>query len=100
MVRACLICAEIWTHNIQVTLELGGKSPVLVFEDADLNNAASQCAQSIVANSGQICAAHSRVYVQKSVAIEFSKKYVAAINSMTKAGDPLAPETTQGPQAE
>ena len=54
-----------------VTLELGGKSPLLIFEDADLHKAAAAAAHSILVVSGQACMASSRVYVQQSKVDEF-----------------------------
>jgi acyl-CoA reductase-like NAD-dependent aldehyde dehydrogenase len=51
----------------RVTLELGGKSPVIVFADADLDKATDYAAQTIFGNAGQVCAAGSRLYVHKSV---------------------------------
>lgn len=55
----------------RVTLELGGKSPALVFKDADLDNAIMHCGQSFLVNSGQICYAASRVFVHESIAPAF-----------------------------
>ncbi|CAG9990386.1 unnamed protein product [Clonostachys byssicola] len=55
----------------RVTLELGGKSPAIVFDDADLDQAVSAISQGFLLNSGQVCAAASRVYVHKSVVSEF-----------------------------
>ncbi|KAF7189644.1 Aldehyde dehydrogenase [Pseudocercospora fuligena] len=83
----------------KVVLELGGKSPVLVFEDADVEKAAVETAQSLILNSGQICMAGSRIYVQGSVAEKFKSIFVKAFSSARK-GDPLDPETQQGPQAD
>lgn len=83
----------------KVILELGGKSPAVVFEDANLEKAAAQTSFSIQINSGQICMAISRIYVQKSVALKFIetfRKQLAAV----KVGDPTDKETTHGPQAD
>ncbi|KAL3429097.1 aldehyde dehydrogenase domain-containing protein, partial [Aspergillus tetrazonus] len=83
------------------TLELGGKSPLLVFEDADLEKAAKAAAFSIVSNSGQVCMASSRVYVQESIVTDFTKLYVEAIQQLSgQAGNPLEKETGFGPQAD
>ncbi|BCS30146.1 uncharacterized protein APUU_80449A [Aspergillus puulaauensis] len=83
------------------TLELGGKSPLIVFEDADLQKAAKVAAFSIVFNSGQVCMASSRVYVQKSVEDEFTKLYAQAIQELAaQAGNPLEATTGFGPQAD
>lgn len=78
-----------------------GKSPLIVFEDADLQKAAKAAAFSIVFNSGQVCMASSRVYVQKSVADEFTKLYIQAIQTVAgQAGNPLVATTGFGPQAD
>ena len=83
------------------SLELGGKSPLLVFEDADLEKAANAAAASIIFNSGQVCMASSRVYVHEDVASRFIALYKDAIVRITgKVGDPLDPETTYGPVAD
>ncbi|CAI1643366.1 hypothetical protein SEUBUCD646_0M03060 [Saccharomyces eubayanus] len=58
-----------------VTLECGGKSPALVFEDADLDKAVDWIAAGIFYNSGQVCTANSRVYVQSSIYDKFVKKF-------------------------
>lgn len=82
-----------------VILELGGKSPAIVFDDADLEQAAAETEHSIQWNSGQVCMANSRIYVQESVApqfIEAFKKNFAGV----KAGDPTAATTNHGPQAD
>ncbi|KAH6972074.1 aldehyde dehydrogenase domain-containing protein [Ilyonectria sp. MPI-CAGE-AT-0026] len=82
-----------------VVLELGGKSPAVVFGDADLECAAKATAYSIQWNSGQVCMANSRVYVHVSVADRFLGLFKEAFKSV-KLGDPLSPETTHGPQAD
>jgi aldehyde dehydrogenase (NAD+) len=87
------------TNLKKVVLELGGKSPALVFEDANLDKAVAQTQFSIQSNSGQVCMANSRIYVQKSIAprfIEAFKKQFAA----ARAGDPLDKNTNHGPQAD
>jgi aldehyde dehydrogenase (NAD+) len=56
-----------------VTLELGGKSPAIVFNDADLSNALAMNSQGFLFNTGQICAAYSRTLVQEKIAPEFLK---------------------------
>lgn len=82
----------------RVTLELGGKSPAVVFEDCDLNNAVAWCANAITLNSGQACFAASRVYVQEGVYDKFLQAYKAALEERAKgAGDPDDLKTTFGP---
>lgn len=83
------------------TLELGGKSPLIVFEDADLVKAAKAAAHSITINSGQVCMASSRVYVQKSVAEAFTTLYKKALEDISGSmGDPLDLKTMYGPVAD
>jgi len=84
----------------KVILELGGKSPAVVFDDADIEKAAAELAFSISFVGGQACIASSRVYVQESVADRFKKLYVEAMKGVNKAGNPLDASTTHGPQAD
>lgn len=85
----------------KVTLELGGKSPALVFEDADLPNAVTHCCDGFLRNSGQICFASSRVLVHTSIAIEFMKAIqVAFEDAALRMGDPRLPTTDFGPLAD
>ena len=81
----------------QCLMELGGKSPAIVFEDADLESAAAQTQFSIQFNSGQICTANSRVYVHESVADKFIDAFRGKFEAQT-IGDPLDPTTSHGPQ--
>jgi len=83
-----------------VTLELGGKSPLLIFEDADLAKAVPAAAFSIVANSGQACIASSRVYVHEKIAPQFIESMKGAMAQIGKSADPLAEGTLRGPQAD
>ena len=69
-------------HLKPVLLELGGKAPAIVWEDADLDNAATQCALGAFLNSGQICMSTERILVHKNVRAEFEKKLVGAIDAM------------------
>ncbi|CAG8214274.1 unnamed protein product [Penicillium olsonii] len=83
------------------TLELGGKSPLVVLEDSDLEKAAQAAAFSIMFNSGQICMASTRVYVQRPVADQFLTLYKEKILQVRgRVGDPLDPQTTSGPVAD
>jgi aldehyde dehydrogenase (NAD+) len=82
----------------RVTLELGGKSPAVVFDDADLENAITWCVNAITANTGQVCFAASRVYVQEGIYDKFVEGYKAAMEQRaTLAGDPDAEGTILGP---
>ena len=83
----------------RVTLELGGKSAAVVFEDADLPAATMALSQGITMNAGQVCVASSRVYVQDSIAdrlIEGIKEKFEKIASNI-GGDPQDPTTSFGP---
>lgn len=82
-------------HITRVSLELGGKSPCIVFADADITYAASRIPYSVFANAGQDCCARTRVFVQRSVLDEFSARFVDATQRM-RVGDPMAPETEIG----
>ena len=79
-----------------VTLELGGKSPFVVFPDADVEQAAETVAGSITYNTGQSCDACSRAIVHEDVRDEFVEHLVDEVESHT-IGDPLSEETTFGP---
>ena len=83
----------------QVWLETGGKSPNLVFADADLDQAAQMAAFGILFNSGEVCSANSRLLVHRSVQEEFTEKLIAA-TSTWPMGDPLDPATRMGPLVE
>jgi acyl-CoA reductase-like NAD-dependent aldehyde dehydrogenase len=74
-------------HLKPVLLELGGKAPAIVWEDADLDNAAVQCALGAFLNSGQICMSTERIIVHKNIRAEFEKKLVAAIDNIFGAQD-------------
>jgi len=81
-----------------ITLETGGKSPLLVFDDADLEQAAKWAHIGIMSNMGQICTATSRVLVQDSVYDKFVEQFKEVVKSTSKVGDPFADDTFQGPQ--
>lgn len=80
----------------RTTLELGGKSPNIVFADADLERAAAGAAMAVFANSGQNCIAGSRLYVQREIYDEFTER-VADIGRSLALGDPLDSSTDLGP---
>lgn len=86
------------SHITPTTLELGGKSPFVVFPDADIDQAVEQASMGIFYNQGQSCDACSRVIVHESIADEFVDKFVEAANAY-EPGDPLVEETTFGPLA-
>ena len=84
-----------------VSLELGGKSPSILFDDCDIDNAVQHNSESFLRNSGQICFAASRVLVQESIAGDFIKALKSAFeNAAQKMGDPSAAETLYGPLAD
>lgn len=80
---------------IPVSLELGGKSANIVFEDADLDEAVAGSIDAIYRNQGEICLAGSRVLVQESVYDQFLEKFVAAVKKI-RVGDPLDENTDMG----
>jgi betaine-aldehyde dehydrogenase len=79
----------------QVTLELGGKSPLIVFEDARLDNAVAGALLGNFYSAGEVCSNATRVFVHKSVHAEFIERLCARINAM-RVGDPLDPATQVG----
>ncbi|TKA76405.1 Aldehyde dehydrogenase [Friedmanniomyces simplex] len=80
----------------KVTLELGGKSPNIVFEDADIDNAISWVNFGIFFNSGQCCCAGSRIYVQEGIYDKFVQRFKErALKNVVS--DPFARDTFQGP---
>ncbi|KAH8674934.1 aldehyde dehydrogenase domain-containing protein [Ilyonectria robusta] len=81
-----------------ITLECGGKSPSIVFEDADLDQAAKWCHSGIMYNQGQVCTSTSRIYVHEAVYEDFLKRFVEITKENAKVGDPFSSETWQGPQ--
>ncbi|KAI9733079.1 MAG: mitochondrial aldehyde dehydrogenase [Cirrosporium novae-zelandiae] len=81
-----------------ITLETGGKSPLLVFEDCDLDQAAKWAHVGIMSNQGQICTATSRILVQESIYDAFVEKFKEVVKNISKVGDPFKDDTFQGPQ--
>ena len=82
----------------RVTMELGGKSPNIVFDDADLDNAVKGAVSGILAATGQTCIAGSRLLVQELIHEPFVEKLVAFART-AKMGDPMSPDTQVGPIA-
>jgi acyl-CoA reductase-like NAD-dependent aldehyde dehydrogenase len=80
----------------RVTLELGGKSANVIFDDADLEQAAAAAPYAVFDNAGQDCCARSRIFVQRSVYDRFLELLVAATQGV-KVGDPRREETEMGP---
>jgi aldehyde dehydrogenase (NAD+) len=83
----------------RVTLELGGKSPNIVFDDADLDAAVAGSHFGLYFNQGQCCCAGSRLFVHERIHDKFVDQIVA-MNKSRRLGDPLDPDTEQGPQVD
>jgi 4-(gamma-glutamylamino)butanal dehydrogenase len=83
----------------QVWLECGGKSPVVVFDDADLDGAAELAAFGFCANAGQVCSATTRLILHDSVAEDFLARLTQAVAAWAP-GDPLDPATRLGPMVD
>lgn len=93
--------AAIRSNLKRCTLELGGKSAVLIFDDADIENALVHCSQSFLANSGQACVAGSRALVQESIAPKFIEALKTRYEGLSHAmGDTMDPSTFLGPVAD
>jgi (Z)-2-((N-methylformamido)methylene)-5-hydroxybutyrolactone dehydrogenase len=90
---------ELAARNLKtVTLELGGKSPNIIFEDADLDRALNGVFSGIFAASGQSCQAGSRLLLQRSIHDQFVDRLIKAVAEI-KLGDPALPDTQMGPIA-
>ncbi|MER9926674.1 betaine-aldehyde dehydrogenase [Mesorhizobium sp. M0048] len=79
-----------------VTMELGGKSPLIVFDDADLENSVSGAIVGNFFSSGQVCSNGTRVFVQKRIKTAFLERLSSRLAS-TKIGDPMDPQVNFGP---
>jgi len=95
-----LIQAAAAKSNLKnVILELGGKSPAIVFDDTDIDNAAFETQNSIQWNSGQVCMANSRIYVQDTIVDKFVEAFKTKFAAVS-VGNPLDAATNHGPQAD
>ena len=83
----------------RLTFKLGGKSPNVVFADADLDAAAAGAHFGLYFNQGQCCCAGSRLFVEEKIYDKFVER-LSAMNEKRKLGNPLDPETEQGPQVD
>jgi betaine-aldehyde dehydrogenase len=90
-----LVMANAASTLKNVTLELGGKSPLIVFEDADLDNAVSAALMANFYTQGEICSNGTRVFVHEDVHHEFVDKLVTRTAKM-RIGDPMDPDTHVG----
>jgi betaine-aldehyde dehydrogenase len=79
-----------------VTMELGGKSPLIIFDDADIDNAVSAAMLGNFYTQGEVCTNGTRVFVQKSVYPTFIEKLLKRTRQNIIAGDPMVPETNFG----
>jgi succinate-semialdehyde dehydrogenase/glutarate-semialdehyde dehydrogenase len=82
----------------RISLELGGQSPFIVCDDADLEKAAAACAQRAFSNMGQICISVNRVYVDEKAADEFTSRLVQRTKQL-KIGDGMEPSVDLGPMS-
>lgn len=80
-----------------ITLETGGKSPLLVFKDADIDQAAKWGHVGIYSNQGQVCTSTSRILVQEEVYAEYVERFKQVVKE-NKVGNPFDSDTFQGPQ--
>lgn len=81
-----------------ITLETGGKSPLIVFDDADIDQAAKWAHVGIFSNQGQICTATSRLFVQEGIYDAFVKRFKEVIKETSILGNQFEESTFQGPQ--
>jgi aldehyde dehydrogenase (NAD+) len=81
----------------RISLELGGKSPNIIFADSDIDDAVEGAHLGLFVNQGQSCCAGSRVFVEQTIYDEFVEKSIARARKR-RVGDPLDPLTDQGPQ--
>ncbi|XP_044260875.1 cytosolic 10-formyltetrahydrofolate dehydrogenase isoform X2 [Tribolium madens] len=88
-------CAE--SNLKKVSLELGGKSPLVIFADCDLDKAVRLGMQSVFFNKGENCIAAGRLFVEESIHDEFIRRVVSETKKIT-IGDPLNKSTSHGPQ--
>jgi len=82
----------------RVSLELGGKSPNIIFADADLDKAVAAAVAGFCSMSGQLCIAGSRIFIQEQIYDEMVER-LAAFTANFKLGDPFDPSTNMGPVA-
>ena len=80
----------------EVTMELGGKSPLIIFNDADIDNAVSAAMLGNFYTQGEICTNGTRVFVQKEIYPQFIEKLVKRTNENIVCGDPMDPATNFG----
>jgi vanillin dehydrogenase len=91
-----LIAEKAGHHLKRVLLELGGKAPMIVLEDADIEASVAAANFGAFMNQGQICMSTERIVVERPVAEEFGRRLAAKAGAL-KVGDPLQPDTQMGP---
>jgi lactaldehyde dehydrogenase/glycolaldehyde dehydrogenase len=84
-------------HLTPVMLELGGKAPFIVMEDADLDKAVDDAITARFANCGQVCTCAERLYVHENIYSAFMDKFLPKVKAL-KVGDPMDPATDMGPK--
>ncbi|KAF8570304.1 hypothetical protein P879_01322 [Paragonimus westermani] len=95
-----LVSQNAFQHGVKrITLELGGKSPLIVFNDADMKLAVDTANVGLFFNQGQCCCASSRIFVEESVYEKFVE-YSTELAKQRVVGDPFSPTTQQGPQVD
>ncbi|SPO06409.1 probable aldehyde dehydrogenase [Cephalotrichum gorgonifer] len=95
---AKLIMASAAKTLKNISLETGGKSPLLVFDDAEMEQAVRWSHMGIMSNSGQICTATSRILVQEGIYDDFVAQYIERVKTTSKVGNQWDVDTYQGPQ--
>ncbi|WP_291365953.1 aldehyde dehydrogenase [Acetobacter sp. UBA5411] len=91
------IMAAAAEHLKEVRLELGGKAPFIVMDDADLDKAVEAAVVARFGNAGQICTSNERTYVHEAIYDQFAEKLREKIKAL-KVGDPMDPATDMGPK--
>jgi aldehyde dehydrogenase (NAD(P)+) len=81
-----------------ITLETGGKSPLIIFDDADMKNAVKWAHYGIMGNMGQICTATSRIFIHERIYDEFIELFLKYTAKISIVGDPFEENTWHGPQ--
>ena len=80
----------------EVTMELGGKSPLIIFDDADIDNALSAAMLGNFYTQGEICTNATRVFVHKAIYAQFIEKLLVRVTNNIVPGDPMHPDTNFG----
>jgi aldehyde dehydrogenase (NAD+) len=91
-----LLAVQCATHGKKITLEMGGKSPLIVLKDADVDYAVDTACFGLFIHQGQICMAGSRIIVEAPIHQDFLDKFVAKVKKL-QVGDPRDPHTVIGP---